>query len=165
MAGWCRATGQAAKGAARAQCISGHLYSSSAQPRCTPRWQAVHATLPVLLASHRRCLAGEPEPSVPMQDRVPTFGGNAFFNESVRLDPAACLTCEQPAGGGADEAEGGACCDSLHARLAYAEAGFACERCLPRFRRLPSGNASCPREFQAFTCWEPLTKAPPVSRG
>ena len=196
MAGWCRATGQAAKGAARAQCISGHLYSSSAQPRCTPRWQAVHATLPALLASHRRCLAGEREPRVPAQDRVPTFGGDQFFNESARLDPQACLTCEQPAdqgragagapfgedeggggggsggsggsggGGGGGGGAAGACCDSYVARLAYAEAGFACERCLPRFHRLRAGNATCPREFEAFTCWDGATKsAPSMSRG
>ena len=88
------------------------------------------------------------------------FGASAFFNESARLDPAACLTCEPPGGGGAGEDQGGACCDSHNARLAYAEAGFACERCLPRFRRLPSGNATCPREFVPYTCWEPLTKAP-----
>ena len=145
--------------------FGGRVVSRNAGSFNTLQPQAVHATLPALLASHRRCLAGEPEPSVPMQDRVPTFGGNAFFDESVRLDPAACLTCEQPVGSGADEDGGGACCDSLNARLAYAEAGFACEHCLPRFRQLPSGNASCPREYQAFTCWEPLTKSPPVSRG
>ena len=158
-----------ALGATRRVVFSGfgeRIVSRNAGAFDTLQPQAVHATLPTLLASHRRCLAGEAEPSVPMQDRVPTFGASAFFNESARLDPAACLTCEQPGGGGADEDEGGACCDSHNARLAYAEAGFACERCLPRFRRLPSGNATCPREFVPYTCWEPLTKAPsPVSRG
>ena len=98
---------------------------------------------------------------------------------AVTRNPADCAAFAVGAGGGlgyvfglsqfadnAGEDQGGACCDSHNARLAYAEAGFACEHCLPRFRRLPSGNATCPREFVPYTCWEPLTKAPsPGSRG
>ena len=117
----------------------------------------VAEVLPVAIDAHMQCLRGDSKPpaghdGIPY-DNIPVMGGKTILNMNLTQkwlnDDAHCFECASARP---------SCCDSVEAKFAYVDGGFACAHCLKKFQRMSTAdacrNATAACDKEKFACDE-----------